>query len=72
LFDADDRILKDPEPFVRVGELGASSVNITTRVWVNSANYWAVHFDMIETAKKTFDKEGISIPFPQMDVHIAK
>ena len=72
LIDTDERILKDPEPFVRVGELADSSVNITTRVWVNSADYWAVHFDMIENVKKTFDKEGVSIPFPQMDVHMAK
>ena len=72
LIDGDERILKDPESFVRVGELADSSVNITTRVWVNSADYWAVHFDMIENVKKTFDKEGVSIPFPQMDVHMAK
>lgn len=70
LIEADTRILKDPEPFVRVGELADSSVNITTRVWVNSADYWAVHFDMIENVKKAFDKEGISIPYPQMDVHV--
>lgn len=72
LIDADDRILKDPAPFARVGQLGDSSVNITTRVWVNAPDYWDVHFDMVENVKKTFDKEGISIPFPQMDVHIAK
>jgi len=72
LIDEDERILKDPEPFVRVGELADSSVNITTRVWVNAADYWAVHFDMIENVKKTFDKEGISIPYPQMDVHVDK
>ena len=69
LIDEDSRILKDPAAFVRVGELGDSSVNITTRVWVNATDYWAVHFDMIENVKKTFDKEGISFPFPQMDVH---
>ena len=69
LIDADVRILKDPEPFVRVGELADSSVNITTRVWVNAADYWAVHFDLIENVKKTFDKEKVSFPYPQMDVH---
>ena len=69
LIDADARILKDPEPFVRVGELADSSVNITTRVWVNAADYWAVHFDLIENVKKTFDKEKVSFPYPQMDVH---
>ncbi len=72
LIDADERILKDPEPFARVGSLGDSSVNITVRVWVNSADYWAVHFDMIENVKKTFDKEGVNFPFPQMDVHLDK
>ncbi|MEZ4721127.1 MAG: mechanosensitive ion channel [Flavobacteriales bacterium] len=72
IIDADDRIMKDPAPFVRVGQLADSSVNITTRVWVNSADYWDVHFDMIERVKTAFDKEGISIPFPQMDVHLDK
>lgn len=67
---ADERILKDPAPFVRVGELADSSVNITTRVWVDAGNFWGVHFDMIENVKKRFDAEGISIPYPQMDVHV--
>lgn len=52
-----------------MGELADSSVNITVRVWTNTADYWGVHFDMIETVKKTFDKEGVSFPFPQMDIH---
>jgi len=72
LIDADERILKDPAPFVRVGELADSSVNITTRVWVNAPEYWNVHFDMIENVKRSFDKEKISIPYPQMDVHLDK
>lgn len=72
LISADARILKDPSPFVRVGELADSSVNITTRVWVNAADYWDVHFDMIENVKRSFDRENISIPYPQMDVHIDK
>ncbi len=67
---ADSRIHKDPEPFVRVGELADSSVNITVRVWADSADYWGIHFDMIEAVKKRFDAEGISIPYPQMDVHV--
>ena len=46
-----------------------SSVNLTVRVWVDSGDYWGVHFDMTEQVKKRFDAEGISIPFPQMDVH---
>ena len=70
LIAADDRILKDPEPFIAVSELADSSVNFVVRVWANSADYWGIHFDMIENVKKAFDKEGISIPFPQTDVHV--
>ncbi len=66
----DVRIHKDPKPFIAVGELGDSSVNFTVRVWVDGADYWGVHFDTIEKVKKEFDKEGISIPFPQTDVHL--
>jgi len=65
----DERVLTDPEPFVGVGELGDSSVNFTFRAWVNSDDYWAVHFDMLEKVKLTFDEKGISIPYPQLDVH---
>ena len=63
-------ILKDKEPFVRVKEHGASSINIVTRVWTKSADYWTVYFDITEQVKTTFDKEGIEIPFNQLDVHI--
>ncbi|PIE90347.1 MAG: mechanosensitive ion channel protein MscS [Acidobacteria bacterium] len=70
LVSADERILKDPAPFIGVGELADSSVNIKCRVWVKSADYWPVHADTLETVKLTFDKEGISIPFPQRDVHM--
>ena len=66
---ADQRILKDPAPFVAVSELADSSVNFAVRLWVNAGDYWGVHFDTIETVKKRFDVGGISIPFPQMDVH---
>jgi len=69
IIEADPRILKDPEPFVAVSELADSSVNFITRSWVHSDDYWDVHFDMIETVKLTFDERGISIPYPQMDVH---
>ena len=65
----DDRVLKEPEPFVGVGELGDGSVNFTFRAWVKTENYWDVHFDMLEKVKLTFDEKGISIPYPQMDVH---
>lgn len=67
---ADERILKDPATFIAVSELADSSVNFVVRAWVNSADYWGVFFDMQETVKITFDKEGISIPFPQRDVHM--
>lgn len=66
----DDRILKDPEPVIAVSELGDSSVNFVVRPWVKSEDYWSVYFDMHETVKLRFDEEGISIPFPQRDVHV--
>ena len=68
----DTRILKDPAPFVGLGELGDSSVNITTRAWVNHADYWDVYFDMHERVYNEFTAAGLSIPFPQMDVHLSK
>ncbi|HZL12212.1 MAG TPA: mechanosensitive ion channel domain-containing protein [Prolixibacteraceae bacterium] len=72
LADEDARILKDPELFVAVSELGNSSVNFVVRAWVNSPDYWGVFFDMNENIYKTFSKEGLNIPFPQMDVHLHK
>jgi small conductance mechanosensitive channel len=66
----DDRILKDPPPTIGVAELADSSVNFAVRPWVKSSDYWDVFFDMTENIKKRFDAEGISIPFPQRDVHI--
>jgi len=69
IIDADTRILKNPESFIGVGELADSSVNFTVRVWVKAADYWGVHFDTIEKVKLTFDEKGISIPYPQIDVH---
>jgi small conductance mechanosensitive channel len=66
----DDRILKDPAPVVAVLELGDSSVNFAVRPWVNTADYWAVFFDITEKVKLTFDENNISIPYPQRDVHI--
>jgi small conductance mechanosensitive channel len=70
LIENDDRFLKDPAPFARVGNLGDSSVDIIVRAWVNTPDYWNVNWDMIENVKKEFDKQGISIPFPQRDVHL--
>ncbi len=70
LISEDSRILKDPEPFIALAELGDSSVNLTVRAWVNGADYWDVFFDMNEKVYKTFEKEGLNIPYPQMDVHV--
>ena len=72
LIAEDERILKDPAPVVALSELGDSSVNFVVRPWVNSADYWNVLWDMNEKVKLTFDAEGISIPYPQMDVHLHK
>ncbi len=72
ILNKDERILKDPEPTVGVVELGDSSVNFAVRPWVNAADYWGVYFDTHETIKLRFDEEGISIPFPQRDVHLIK
>ena len=62
--------LKDPEPFIRMTEHGASSVGYTVRVWTKAEDYWTVYFDLIETVKKRFEAENISIPYPQMDIHV--
>lgn len=70
LCDSDTRILKDPEVFIALSELDDSSVNLVVRAWANSSDYWDIFFDMNEKVYKTFEKEGINIPFPQMDVHL--
>ncbi len=62
--------LKDPKPFIRITEYGASAVVITARVWCDSANYWELNFDLLEQVKKEFDKNGITIPYNQLDVHV--
>jgi small conductance mechanosensitive channel len=72
LIDEDERILQDPEPFIAVMELADSSVNLVVRVWAETTNYWGIFFDIHEKVYKTFDKEGIHIPFPQMDIHMQK
>ena len=63
-------MLADPESLVAVSELADSSVNFVLRPWVATAAYWSVKFDLTETIKKRFDEAGISIPYPQQDVHI--
>jgi small conductance mechanosensitive channel len=66
----DERILKDPAPFVGVISLGESSVDLVTRVWANTGDYWGIFFDIQENIKKEFDRKAVSIPFPQRDVHL--
>ena len=72
LIAADERILDDPACTIAVSELADSSVNFVVRPWVKTPDYWGVMFDMTEAIKKRFDKEGISFPFPQQDVHLYK
>ena len=67
---ADARVLAEPAPVITVGELADSSVNFLVRPWVNSGDYWAVLWDTTEAVKLRFDAAGLSIPFPQMDVHM--
>ena len=69
---ADERVHKDPEPMIVVGELADSSVNFTVRVWADGDDYWPVFFDTTEAVKKKLDEAGVSIPFPQQDVHLYK
>jgi len=70
IIDADPRILKDPEAGVAVGDLADSSININVRPWVKAEDYWAVRADLLETIKLSLDQAGISIPYPQQDVHM--
>ncbi len=70
LMASEERILKDPAPTIGLLELADSSVNFAVRPWVNSADYWGVHFDLLERIKLRFDDEGISIPYPQQDIHL--
>jgi small conductance mechanosensitive channel len=70
LITNDDRVLKDPPHTIAVAELADSSVNFVIRPWVNIADYWNLWFDLTEMVKKRFDEAGISIPFPQRDVHV--
>jgi len=69
---ADQRILDEPACTIAVSELADSSVNFVVRPWVQTSDYWSVKFDLTEAIKKRFDKDGISIPFPQRDVHLHK
>jgi len=68
----DERALTDPAPFIALGAMADSSINITVRVWVKAADYWGLFFDMNERFYKEAGKHGLSIPFPQLDVHLDK
>jgi small conductance mechanosensitive channel len=72
LFDEDERSLKDPEPMICVGSLGDNSVNLMFRAWVATDDLWPYYWGMQEKVKKAFDKKGITIPYPQQDVHVYK
>jgi len=71
IVDKDDRIMRDPEPFAKVVNLGDSSVDIATRNWVKASDYWDVRFDLTKQIKEAFDQQGISIPYPHQ-VEIVK
>ena len=66
-----DLVLKDPAPFIEVGEYADSSVNIYVRTWTKKENYWTVYYYLLKEIRKEFDKKGIEIPFNQLDVHIS-
>ena len=70
ILEADERVLKEPEPVIAVSELADSSVNFAVWPWVKTTDYLAVKFDLTEQIKLSFDENGISIPYPQMDIHM--
>ncbi|MFC2130035.1 mechanosensitive ion channel family protein [Bacteroidota bacterium] len=72
IINGDERIKKDLTHLIAVGQLADSSVNITVRVWCDTSEYWNIYFDIHEKIKKEFDANGVSIPFPQTDVHLHK
>jgi small conductance mechanosensitive channel len=71
ILEEHDKVLKDPEPMVKLHTLGESSVDFIVRPWVNTADYWEVYWDVTREVKMRFDREGIAIPFPQRDVHFS-
>jgi small conductance mechanosensitive channel len=70
VIEADPRVLEDPAPTIAVSALGDSSVNFTVRPWGKASDYWGIYCDTLEAVKKRFDAEGVSIPYPQRDVHV--
>jgi small conductance mechanosensitive channel len=70
VLDADERVLRDPEPVVAVSELADSSVNLVVRPWCKKEDYWGLRFDLHRKLKEELEAAGCSIPFPQTDVHL--
>lgn len=70
IVNSHELVMADPEPFIRLSAHGDSAVEYVARVWVKSEDYWTVHFDVLQEVKQSFDQEGISIPYPQMDIHM--
>lgn len=72
IIDSHEKVLKDPEPFIYVSNLGDSAVEVTCRIWMNTPDWWTTSRELIKLAKERFDADGLSIPFPQRDVHLFK
>jgi small conductance mechanosensitive channel len=72
IVEADARVLKDPAPLIKLHQLAESSVNYAVRVWTRQENYWDVYWDITRAVKLRFDEAGVSIPFPQRDVHVSR
>ena len=70
IIDSHESVLSDPEPMIRLHELGDSSVNFIVRPWAKTDDYWETYWSITRTVKMRFDEEGVSIPFPQRDVHL--
>ena len=70
ILESNEKVIKDKDIFVKLGEHGESGLKIKARAWVNASDYWDVYFDTLEAVKADFDKNGIQIPFNQLDVHI--
>lgn len=70
ILDEDERVLKDPEPLIAIGNLGDSTVDINVRPWAESSNVWPLRYDITKKVKERFDENDISIPYPQRDVHL--
>lgn len=70
IVENNDKVLKEPAPFIALSEMADSSINIVVRVWVNAPDYWNVFFNTNETVFKAFNQQGINIPYPQMDIHL--